>query len=72
VRGEMSAINELYVVKGGDHSLVVTKTQLKASGRTQDEVDLETIAVIRQFLTKHARRGRGGLRKTVRSKAGKT
>ncbi len=31
VRGEMSSVNDLHVVEGGDHSLLVTKTQLKAS-----------------------------------------
>jgi predicted alpha/beta-hydrolase family hydrolase len=39
VRGEMRAVNELHVVEGGDHSLLVTKSQLKASGETQDDVD---------------------------------
>lgn len=52
VRKEMHAANELHVVEGGDHSLIVTKTQLKASGQTQDEVDLDSIGVIRQFLAK--------------------
>ena len=69
VRGEMSAINELYVVQGGDYSLVVTKTQLKASGKTQAEVDRESIAVIRRFLEANA----GGVRrKAAGSKGQKT
>lgn len=39
VSGEMQAVNELYVVEGGDHSLLVTKSYLKASGETRDNVD---------------------------------
>jgi predicted alpha/beta-hydrolase family hydrolase len=50
VRGEMRAFNELHVVEGGDHSLVVTKTELKASGETQADVDLRSVGRIRQFL----------------------
>ena len=37
--GKLAAANELHVVGGGDHSLLVAKSQLKASGETQDEVD---------------------------------
>jgi len=51
VRGEMSAPNELYVVEGGDHSLAVTKTELKAKGQTQDQVEQSVLLAIRQFLT---------------------
>jgi predicted alpha/beta-hydrolase family hydrolase len=50
VRREMIAPNELYVVEGGDHSLLVTKTLLKAAGQTQDEVDERTLTAIRHFL----------------------
>ena len=71
VRGEMRATNELQVVEGGDHSLLVTKTQLKASGKTQAEVDLESIGVIRQFVDKHTGRARGSLRKAATSKGRK-
>jgi len=39
VRSEMTAPNFLHVVEGGDHSLLVGKKQLKASGETQDEID---------------------------------
>jgi hypothetical protein len=35
----MTAPNFLHVVEGGDHSLLVGKKQLKASGKTQDEID---------------------------------
>ena len=46
----MTAANTLYVVEGGDHSLLVTKTQLKASGKTQAEVDQGILREIRQFV----------------------
>jgi predicted alpha/beta-hydrolase family hydrolase len=51
VRAEMRAVNELHVVEGGDHSLLVTKSQLKTNGETQDIVDLRILEAIRQFLT---------------------
>ena len=50
VRADMTAVNELYVVEGGDHSLQVAKTQLKASGLTQDNVDARVLGATRQFL----------------------
>ncbi len=46
VRSEMKAPNFLHVVEGGDHSLVVTKRQLEASGQIQDEVDQRVSKVI--------------------------
>ena len=54
VCGEMGAVNELQVVEGGDRSLLVTKTQLKASGETQTEVDLRSVGIIRKFIAAHA------------------
>jgi predicted alpha/beta-hydrolase family hydrolase len=51
VRAEMSAVSELHVVEGGDHSLLVSKSQLKKSGETQDVVDLRILEAIRQFVT---------------------
>lgn len=54
-RSQMTAVNELHVVEGGDHSLLVTKTHLKASGETQDDVDQRTVAAIQQFLATHGR-----------------
>jgi predicted alpha/beta-hydrolase family hydrolase len=50
VRQEMTAANELHVVEGGDHSLLVAKNQLKASGETQDEVDQRILEAIRHFV----------------------
>jgi predicted alpha/beta-hydrolase family hydrolase len=52
VRGEMRAVNELHVVEGGDHSLLVTKTELKAKGETQEDVDLRSVGRIREFLAR--------------------
>src|SRR2546423_8003760 len=49
VRKEMTAPNFLHVVEGGDHSLLVTKTQLKNAGETQDEVDARVLTAIAQF-----------------------
>ena len=51
VRRAMCAPNELHVVEGGDHSLAVSKTQLKAAGGTQAEVDQRILGAIRDFLT---------------------
>lgn len=50
VRSEMIAHNELHVVEGGDHSLMVTKTQLKLAGETQEAVDQRILAAIETFI----------------------
>jgi predicted alpha/beta-hydrolase family hydrolase len=50
VRGEMHAVNALHVVEGGDHSLLVTKTQLKASQETQEDVDQRILQAIQKFI----------------------
>jgi predicted alpha/beta-hydrolase family hydrolase len=50
VRNEMKAPNELYVVEGGDHSLLVAKGQLKAIGKTQDQVEEQILEAIRLFV----------------------
>lgn len=49
-RARMRARSQLYVVEGGDHSLVVTKTALKAANETQDDVDARIAFVVREFL----------------------
>jgi predicted alpha/beta-hydrolase family hydrolase len=49
VRKEMKAPNFLHIVEGGDHSLQVTKTQLRNAGETQDEVDARVLTAIAQF-----------------------
>jgi len=51
VRAEMKVPNQLHIVKGGDHSLMVLKRQLSASGKTQDDVDLGILEAIRKFLS---------------------
>ena len=50
VRDIMSARNFLHVVAGGDHSLVVTKRQLQASGQTQDDIDQRISEEIARFV----------------------
>ncbi|CAN5625568.1 hypothetical protein BH20VER1_BH20VER1_26870 [soil metagenome] len=54
VRNRMTAPNELHIVAGGDHSLLVSKTQLKSSGETQDEADARTLGVIAAFVAKYS------------------
>jgi uncharacterized protein len=51
VRNEMKAVNRLYVVESGDHSLLVSKTRLKESGLTQDAIDEGILEAIRGFAT---------------------
>jgi predicted alpha/beta-hydrolase family hydrolase len=50
VRGEMSAPNQLHLVKEGDHSLGVAKRQLKAAGETQEEVDRRILKAVAAFI----------------------
>ena len=50
VRQEMKAPNFLYVVEGGDHSLRATKSQLTATGKTQDDVDQSIFQSIADFV----------------------
>lgn len=50
VRAEMKAPNILHVVEGGDHSLRVSKRELKAAGETQEEVDQRILEAIRVFV----------------------
>jgi predicted alpha/beta-hydrolase family hydrolase len=54
VRNAMHTPNTLHVVEAGDHSLLVTKTQLKANGETQAEVDQRIVEAIHKFVTKHS------------------
>ncbi len=50
VRQEMSAPSEIVVVEGGDHSLLVSKGQLKAGGESQEKVDERILESIQAFL----------------------
>jgi uncharacterized protein len=53
VRQKMKAPNQLYAVGGGDHSLMVTKGQLKANGETQDDVETRILEKIQEFVASH-------------------
>jgi uncharacterized protein len=46
----MHAPSTLTVVEGGDHSLMVAKTALKALGSSQEEVDNDMLTAITGFL----------------------
>ena len=50
VRKKMRAPSKLFVVDAGDHSLQVSKTQLKQAGEDQTAVDARILHVIRHFL----------------------
>jgi hypothetical protein len=52
VRAEIPALNELFIVEGGDHSLLVTKSQLKNSGESQAAVDQRILQAVQQFVAK--------------------
>ena len=48
----MRAPSTLTVVEGGDHSLMVAKTALKALGSNQEAVDDSMLTAIARFLRK--------------------
>lgn len=50
VRPKMRARHKLFVVDGGDHSLQITRTQVKQTGETQAEVDARILHVIQHFV----------------------
>jgi uncharacterized protein len=50
VRKQMRAPSTLTVAEGGDHSLMVGKTALKALGSSQEEVDNDMLTAISRFL----------------------
>lgn len=52
VRKKMSCENQLYVVQSGNHSLLVTKTELKKSSETQADVDARILEKIREFVAR--------------------
>jgi uncharacterized protein len=49
-RARMKAPSRLHVVEGGDHSLLVRKTDLKRVGSTQEDVDRGILAAVSAFL----------------------
>ena len=53
VRKQMTAPNLLHLVKGGDHSLLLTKRELQAAGETQDDFDDQILAAISKFMNEH-------------------
>ncbi len=52
VQRRMRASVESHVVPTGDHSLLVTKTHTKTTGRSQSDEDDEALAAIRAFLAR--------------------
>jgi predicted alpha/beta-hydrolase family hydrolase len=50
VRLEMTCLNSIHVVEGGDHSLLVLKRQLKTTGETQAQIDARTFSAIAEFV----------------------
>jgi uncharacterized protein len=55
VRKKMSVPSNLYVVTGGDHSLVVSKAELKASGLSQLDVDRRMGEAVTAFVRDQCR-----------------
>ncbi len=51
-RTGMNAPNFLHVVEGGDHSLLVAKRQLLATGETQEDVDQRILKAIAGFVNR--------------------
>jgi predicted alpha/beta-hydrolase family hydrolase len=49
VRAEMKTPTFLHVVEGGDHSLRVSKSHLRATNETQDDVDQRIFEAIAKF-----------------------
>ena len=52
VRSRMSTPTSIYIVEGGDHSLLVSKMELKAQGIAQETVDLGILGAIEDFVRK--------------------
>jgi uncharacterized protein len=53
VRAEMTAPSALYIAESGDHSLLATKTWLKAEGLDQAAVDERILEAVQRFLRSH-------------------
>lgn len=53
VREKMTAPSELFVARGGDHSLHLRKRDLKERDITQEHADREAVAAIGAFLERH-------------------
>lgn len=50
VRANMTVPSVLHLVEGGEHSLTVSKAQLRQAKETQDDVDLRILAAIAEFI----------------------
>ena len=50
VRTEMKAPGVLDIVRGGDHSLGVSKRQLREAGETQEDIDQRILKTIAEFV----------------------
>ena len=53
VREEIKVLNELFIVEGGDHSLIVRKGDLKRIGKTQEDIDQEILDAISGFIQRN-------------------
>jgi uncharacterized protein len=58
VRPQMRAPHLLHLVEGGDHSLLVRKTELARRGTTQEAVDVEIQSAVASFVAEPRRGGR--------------
>jgi hypothetical protein len=47
----MTARSELFVVEGGDHSLLVTQTELKRQSTTQAAIERAIAECVQRFVT---------------------
>ena len=56
VRERMTAPNQLHLVEGGDHSLMVSAGQRKATGETQADSDARVLAAVKAFLADQGNR----------------
>ena len=56
VRTQMKAPNSLHLVESGDHSLRLTKPELQATGKTQEDVDQGILAAINKFVNDRSTR----------------
>ena len=54
VRDRMSAPTRVHIVEGGDHSLLVSRAELKAQSVTQENVDLGILDAVEDFVRKMA------------------
>ena len=54
IRARMTASSLLHIVEEGDHSLGVTKRELKVANETQEEVDRRIFDEIARFVHSHS------------------